>query len=166
MAELQVERVDRHLVAHRQDGHGGEVAGGVGDVGARRHAGQTQAGTCGTGGEAGKRRVLLYLVNTHTYGCSRYQRRARDPAAGSPESFGPASGSAGSPPARTQRISATPTREHDQMEMKKGADLRVASLDVVEGSLGQLHQLRVPHSVDGGGSGLFGQGLHLRCRKV
>lgn len=42
MAELQVESIDWHLVAHRQDSHGGEVAGRVGDIGVSRHAGQAE----------------------------------------------------------------------------------------------------------------------------
>lgn len=42
MAELQVESVDRHLVTYGQDSHSGEVAGGVGDISAGCHTGQTQ----------------------------------------------------------------------------------------------------------------------------
>lgn len=42
MAELQVERVDWHLITYRQDSHSGEVAGGVGDISTGCHGGQTQ----------------------------------------------------------------------------------------------------------------------------
>lgn len=42
MAELQVEGVDWHLVAHRQHSHGGEVAGRVGDICVGRHARQIE----------------------------------------------------------------------------------------------------------------------------
>lgn len=169
VAELQVERVDRHLVAHRQDSHSGEVAGGVGDIGARRHTGQTQAGTCRTGGKAGKRRALLYLVNTHTEGggvfMSTVPEKGPRPCCKFPRIFWPnkwISRVTTCTESKNQRQAGT----RGQSDGEEGADLGIASLDVVEGSLGQLHQLRVPHSVDGRGSGLFGQGLHLRCRKV
>ena len=43
MAELQVKSIDWHLVAHGQDSNSGEVAGRVGDIGVRGHAGQTES---------------------------------------------------------------------------------------------------------------------------
>ena len=51
-----------------------------------------------------------------------------------------------------------------------GDDLRVSPLDGVEGSLRKLGQLRVPDSVDGGGSVHVCQRLHLlkpkkRCQR-
>lgn len=42
MAELQVESIDWHLVTHGQDGHGGEVAGRVDDIGIGCHARQAE----------------------------------------------------------------------------------------------------------------------------
>lgn len=41
MAELQVERIDRHIITYRQDSHSGEVAGRVGDISTGCHTGQT-----------------------------------------------------------------------------------------------------------------------------
>jgi len=49
MAELQVECVDRHLIAYGQDSHSGEVAGRVGDVSTGSHIGQTQGRPWKTG---------------------------------------------------------------------------------------------------------------------
>lgn len=43
-----------------------------------------------------------------------------------------------------------------QSKVNEPGDLGVLSFDVCEGSLGQLHQLCVSHSVDSGGSWLFG----------
>lgn len=43
-------------------------------------------------------------------------------------------------------------------------DLRISPLDVVQCSLWKLHQLSIPHSVNSGGPGLLGEGLHLRRR--
>ena len=43
MAELQVKSIDGHLITDRQHSHGGEVAGGVGDISTGCHTGQTQA---------------------------------------------------------------------------------------------------------------------------
>lgn len=45
MAELQVERIDRHLVTNRQHSHGGEVAGRVSYICTSCHTGQTEGGT-------------------------------------------------------------------------------------------------------------------------
>ena len=39
--------------------------------------------------------------------------------------------------------------------------LRVSALDIVQGALRQLGQLRVPDRVDCGGTGLPGEGFHL-----
>lgn len=51
MAELQVERINRHLVTHRQDSHSGEVAGRVGDISSSCHSGQAQGRTWRTGSQ-------------------------------------------------------------------------------------------------------------------
>lgn len=98
-------------------------------------------------------------------GAPPYLRTARDPAASCPGSSGQASGSTSSPPAQTHSISTTwslPTRLKPRQGGGVVADLGVPSFDVVEGSLGKLDQLRVSHGVDGGGSRLSGQGLHLK----
>lgn len=99
VAELQVESVDGHLVAHGQDGHGGEVAGGVGDVGVGGHAGQAEGGPWKprVGGALGRREGGTGRLR------SAYLRRGRGPAASSPGSSGPAGGSAWSPPSMSRR---------------------------------------------------------------
>lgn len=52
MAELQVESIDWHLVAHGQNSHGGEVAGRVDDIAIGRHARQAEGGCWKTASES------------------------------------------------------------------------------------------------------------------
>lgn len=87
---------------------------------------------------------------------------ARDPAAGSPEFSGLTSGSTLSPPKHRHQASVHTTTTSFHSNQGEFTDLGISSFDVVERPLRQFDQLCVSHSMDSGGSWLFGQGLNLK----